>query len=230
MKKSAIGVLLVMVFAFVSFTGCLQRTVEVPDLTKSTLEEARSLLKGRGLLIDVEDKIEWEDIDEGLICKQDPLYPSDIKRGSAVKVWISTGSAKVEVPDMENASLNDVLRKLAELELYSNVDFVYSDDVAKDNVISMDPAPGTKIAKNSYVTVKVSMGAEPVKMAEVPKATGMSKSKAESKIKEAGLKPKFVYRVSTEYYEGTLYYQTPKAGSVVPVGSTVTVYVATVLD
>jgi len=230
MKKSAIGLVLVVAALALISTGCLQRTVEVPDLTKSTVESARITLKDRGLLIHVVDRIESDDVEVGLICEQDPLYPSDVKRGSTVRVWISKGSGKVEIPRMENAGLNDVLRKLAELGLYSNVEFVYSDEVAKDVVISLDPSPGAKVEKNSYVKVKVSMGPEPVKTAVVPKVTRMSKSSAEKKIKEVGLVPKFIYRVHTEYYEGTLYYQTPKAGSVVPIGSTVTVYIATVLD
>lgn len=232
MKKSTVGVLLVLVFAALIVTGCdgLGRTVEVPDLTKSTLENAKVSLEKRGLLIYVVDKIESDEVEEGLICKQDPLLLSDVKRGSTVKVWISTGSGKVEIPSMENASLNDVLRKLAELGLYSNVEFIYSETVPKDVVISLDPAPGTKVEKNSYVQVNVSMGPESVKTGIVPNVIRLSKSAAEKKIEEAGLKAKFIYRVHTEYYEGTLYAQSPKAGSVVPIGSTVIAYIATVLD
>jgi beta-lactam-binding protein with PASTA domain len=232
MKKSTVGVLLVLMFAALIVTGCdgLGRTVEVPDLTKSTLENAKVSLDRRGLLIYVVDKIESDEVEEGLICKQDPLLLSDVKRGSTVKVWISTGSGKVEIPSMENASLNDVLRKLAELGLYSNVEFIHSETVPKDVVISLDPAPGTKVEKNSYVQVNVSMGPESVKTGIVPNVIRLSKSAAEKKIEEAGLKAKFIYRVHTEYYEGTLYAQSPKAGSVVPIGSTVTAYIATVLD
>ncbi len=232
MKKITVGVLLVLMFAALIVTGCdgLGRTVEVPDLTKSTLENAKMSLEKRGLLIYVVEKIESDDVEEGLICKQDPLLLSDVRRGSTVKVWLSTGSSKVDIPAMEKASLNDVLRKLAELELYSNVEFVYSYEVAKDMVISLDPLPGTKVEKNSYVKVYVSMGAEPVSTAVVPKATRMSKSAAKAAVEKAGLEAKFIYRVSTEYYEGTIYYQTPKSGSVVPIGSTVTIYIATVLD
>jgi len=232
MKKSTVGVLLVLMFAALIVTGCdgLGRTVEVPDLTKSTLENAKMSLEKRGLLIYVVEEIESDDVEESLICKQDPLLLSDVRRGSTIKVWLSTGSSKVDIPAMEKASLNDVLRKLAELELYSNVEFVYSYEVAKDMVISLDPSPGTKVEKNSYVKVYVSMGAEPVSTAVVPKVTRMRKSAAKAAVEKAGLEAKFIYRVSTEYYEGTIYYQTPKSGSVVPIGSAVTIYIATVLD
>jgi serine/threonine-protein kinase len=232
MKKSTISVLLVVLMFALVITGCeaLRRTVEVPDLIKSNVENAKVILRERGLLIQVVDKIESEDVDEGYICKQDPLYPSDVKRGSAVKVWVSKGSTKVVLPEVANSPLNDVLRKLADLELYTDVEFVYSDEVVKDLVVTLDPAPGDKVEKNSTVTVKVSMGEEPPKTAIVPNVIRLSKSSAEKKIEEVGLKAKFVYRVHTEYYEGTLYAQSPKAGSVVPIGSTVTAYIATVLD
>ncbi|GEM_PF-2131689 len=232
MKKSTIGALLILMVAAMAFTGCdlLSRTVEVPDLTKSTIENAKVSLEKRGLLIYVVDKIESDEVGKDLIAKQDPLALSDVKRGSTVKIWVSIGSGKVEVPRMVNVNLNETLRKLAEIGLYSNVEFVYDNNVAKDMVISLDPAPGTKVAKDSYVNVKVSMGAEPVKTVVVPKVIRMSKRNAEKKLKAVGLSPKFVWRVSTEYYEGTLYYQTPKAGSVVPLGTEVTVYIASVLD
>jgi len=232
MKKSAIGLLVVVLLAAVLVSGCdrIKRTVELPDLTKSTIENAKISLEKRGLNLVVEDSLFSDNIQLGLIAKQYPLALSDVYRGTDVKIWVSKGSDKVEIPALENASLNDVLRKLAEIGLYSNVEFVYSETIEKDNVISLDPAPGTKVDLDSYIEVKVSMGPEAQKTAVVPKATGMSKSSAKSKIEAAGLVPKFVYRVHTEYYEGTLYYQTPKKGSVVPVGSSVTVYIATVLD
>ncbi|MBN2380818.1 PASTA domain-containing protein [candidate division WOR-3 bacterium] len=232
MKKSALGMLVVVLLAAIFVSGCdrIKRTVELPDLTKSTIENAKISLDKRGLNLVVEDSIFSDDIQLGLIAKQYPLALSDVYRGTDVKIWVSKGSDKVEIPALENADLNDVLRTLAGIGLYSKTVFVYSDVVDKDDVISLDPAPGTKVEKDSYVEVKVSMGPEAVKTVVVPKATGMSKSSAKKKIEDVGLVANFVYRVHTEYYEGTLYYQTPKAGSVVPTGSTVTVYIATVLD
>lgn len=230
MKKSTILLSLAVIIAAVAFTGCFNQTVDVPDLTRSTLDNAKISLEKKGLLIYVVEKVESDDIEEGLICNQDPLAQSQVKRGSTIKVWISKGSVSVPVPKLENMSLNETISKLAQLGLFANVEYEYSSEVDKDMVISVDPMPGTRVEKNTGVKVKVSLGEEPAKTAVVPKATFMSKSSAEAKIKEAGLEPKFVYKVSVDYYEGNLYYQTPKAGSVVPVGSTVTVYIATVMD
>lgn len=230
MKKSTIGMIALVAVTVFAFTGCINQVVEVPDLEKNTLDNAKSLLDQKGLLISVVGKVESPDVEKGRICKQDPLPRSDVKRGSTIKVWISKGATKVEIPELGGMGLNDALRKVAEAGLYPNVEYVYSEDVPKDMVASVEPAPGSMVEENSTVTAKISMGEEPPKTAVVPKVTGMSKSKASSKLEEIGLESKFVYRVHTEYYEGTLYYQTPKAGSVVPVGSTITVYIATVLD
>lgn len=230
MRKSAILLTLAVILAAVAFTGCFNQTVDVPDLTRSTIDNAKMSLEKKGLLIYVVEKVESDDVEEGLICNQDPLALSQVKRGSTIKVWVSKGIVTSAVPDLYNTSLNDAISKLAQLGLFANVEFEYSKDVPKDMVIATEPAAGTRVEKNTGVKVKVSMGEEPAKTAVVPKATFMSKSSAEAKIKGAGLEPKFVYKVSIDYYEGTLYYQTPKAGSVVPVGSAVTVYIASVLD
>ncbi len=229
MKKSAILLVFTVVIAAVVFSGC-SLVVEVPEVINSNLENAKIALEKRGLRPVVIDSLESDDIPKNLICKQEPLPMSVVRRGSEIKLWISKGSGKVEIPGLYNAALNDVLRDLALLGLNPNVEFVYSEDVAKDNVISLDPAPGTMVQKETEVKVVVSMGEEPPKTAVVPKRAFMRKSAAEAKLKELGLEAKFIYRVHTEYYEGTLYYQTPKVGSVVPIGSTVTVYIATVLD
>lgn len=232
MKKSAIGALLAIVFVGLIVTGCdaLRRTVEIPDLTKSTVENAKVSTEKRGLLIYVVDEIESDEVEKGLIAKQEPLPLSEVRRGSTVKVWISKGSGKVEIPGLENIALAEAQAKLSRLGLDVNVEEVYSEEIPKGFVVSSDPSGGMMVEKGTTVNLKISMGPEPPKTAVVPNVIRMGKSNAEAKIKEAGLEAKFVYRVSTEYYEGTLYYQTPKAGSVVPVGSTVTAYIATVLD
>lgn len=88
MKKSAIGALLAIVFVGLTVTGCdaLRRTVEIPDLTKSTLENAKVSLEKRGLLIYAVDEIESDEVEKGLIAKQEPLPLSEVKRGSSVKI------------------------------------------------------------------------------------------------------------------------------------------------
>jgi len=220
------------VFVGLTVTGCdaLRRTVEIPDLTNSTLDNAKISLEKRGLLVLVGENIESEEIDKGLIAKQEPLPLSEVKRGSSVKVWISKGLVRVEVPALENVAASAARAKLSKLGLEVDEEEVYSEEIPKDFVVSSDPSPGMMVQKGTTVNLKVSMGPEPPKTAVVPKVIRMGKSSAQKKIEEAGLDAKFVYRVSTEYYEGTLYYQTPKAGSVVPMGSTVTAYIATVLD
>jgi beta-lactam-binding protein with PASTA domain len=232
MKKSAIGALLAIMFVGLTVTGCdaLRRTVEIPDLINSTLENAKVSTEKRGLLVYAVDEIESDEVKKGLIAKQEPLPLSEVRRGSTVKVWISAGSVKVEVPALENVAANEARAELGKLGLDVNEKEVYSEEIAKEFVVSSDPSPGMMVQKGTTVNLKVSMGPEPPKTAVVPNVIRMGRSSAKRKIEDTGLEAKFVYRVSTEYYEGTLYYQKPKAGSVVPIGSTVTAYIATVLD
>ncbi len=224
MKKAATLVIIT------SLLVLCQPTVEVPDLKNSTVENAKVALRNRGLLVEVTGEIESADVAEGLIAEQSPMAGSVVKRGTTIKVWLSKGVPERTVPYLVGLSLADATHKLDLLNLkIGKIESEYSDEVPKDHIIATQPPSGTKIPKGSAVNLVVSLGPKPVETVVVPKVVGYKHRKAERILKSKGLGVKKIFRVSTEYYEGTVYGQKPSAGEVVPKGTVVTLYVATVL-
>ncbi len=224
--KKVIPLLLITVLGFI----VCQPTVEVPDLKNSTVENAKIALKSKGLLIEVVGVVESAEVAEGLIAEQSPMAGSVVKKGATVKVWLSKGVPERIVPYLVGLSLSDATHKLDALNLkVGKIENQYSDEIPENHIIATEPPSGTKVPKGTAVNLVVSLGPKPVETVVVPKVTGYKHWKAEDILKSKGLKVKKIYRVSTEYYEGTVYAQKPKAGEIVPKGTVVTLYVATVL-
>jgi beta-lactam-binding protein with PASTA domain len=101
------------------------------------------------------------------------------------------------------------------------------DTLAEDLAIGTEPVAGTTVEKGSKVKLFVSLGPDFV---EVPKVTGRKLSTASKIIREKGFAVgDITYKVTGEYYQGTVMQQTPKAGDMAPGGSSIDLVVAGVL-
>jgi len=89
--------------------------------------------------------------------------------------------------------------------------------------VSQSPGSGTTVEAGSTVDVKVSAG---TKMSTVPFVLGDSRAEAEQKLADAGLDAEFQERASDEAKD-TVIETDPVAGTSVPSGSSVTVFVST---
>lgn len=99
----------------------------------------------------------------------------------------------------------------------------FSQDVPKGFVISSDPGAGTERHAGSAIALTVSKGS-PVEVADV---TGASVADATSELEQAGLKVKIAtQQVNSEFDQGQIAQQSPKAGSQVAGGDTVTLTVS----
>ncbi|MHA6759302.1 Stk1 family PASTA domain-containing Ser/Thr kinase [Streptacidiphilus sp. PAMC 29251] len=90
----------------------------------------------------------------------------------------------MQLPSVLGQSRDTAVKTLQDDGLTVRVQQDFSSTVAKDLVISSDPAVGTRIRKDSTVTLDVSKG--PNRPA-VPSLAGLSQSDAEQAVKDAGL-------------------------------------------
>jgi len=103
-----------------------------------------------------------------------------------------------------------------------NVQRVPSTEVEKGYVIEQDPSPGTKMAKGSKVTIKVSTGKPEV---SVPPLVGKSRDDAVKELTVLGLNPNVV-EVNSNQPAGVVTAQDPASGTIVLSGATVRVNVS----
>ncbi|MGW0420185.1 Stk1 family PASTA domain-containing Ser/Thr kinase [Streptomyces sp. NPDC003015] len=143
--------------------------------------------------------------------------------------WIFSGGGagndQVAVPNLVNQSQTDATKQLSNVDLkLGQVTQKPCENTAKGNICEQNPTSGTKVDKNSTVSIVVSTGAPKV---AVPSVLGQDVDKATETLQDD--KYQFVVKtkkeVSTEK-EGTVLNQDPELGEEVEKGSTITLTIA----
>jgi eukaryotic-like serine/threonine-protein kinase len=159
--------------------------------------------------------------DAGLVFRQDPVAGERKPKGSDVRIWVSTGLPKAEVPSLVGESSTDAVAALTRLRLKPKLLQVPSSKPAGE-VTAQDPPPGTKLTVGEIVHFNVSKGPQPV---AVPNVVGEPIQQASSELQAAG------FQVSPRYVENsepanTVIDQTPSGGDSAGKGTTVNITVS----
>ncbi|WP_020119468.1 Stk1 family PASTA domain-containing Ser/Thr kinase [Streptomyces canus] len=143
--------------------------------------------------------------------------------------WIFSGGGagndQVTVPNLVNQSQPDATRQLGNVDLkLGEVTQKPCENTAKGNVCEQNPTGGTKVDKNSAVSIVVSTGAPKV---AVPSVLGQSFDEAKALLEgdKYQFKVEKKEKVSPEE-AGTVLGQNPNLGEEVQKGSTITLTVA----
>ena len=155
------------------------------------------------------------------VYDQDPAQGNKTPKGNSVTIFVSTGAAKVRVPDVRGDNSTDAAAAIASVGLKPDVHEVPS---LKDpgTVVAQSPKPKTKVVKGSKVRINVSSGPAPV---VVPPVVGIPYAQASSELQGKGFTVKRVDQDSNEP-PGTVLHQDPSANTSAPKGSTVTLTVS----
>ena len=131
--------------------------VEVPDLQGMSQDQARSALKAAGLELGNVTSVD-SDKEKDRIVSQDPETGTKVKKGTTIAVSVSNGkSAQVKIPSIVGIGREDAEAQLKALGLNVTVEEVSGSQPA-GQVLSVEPAEGSMVDKNSTVKIKVSKG------------------------------------------------------------------------
>ncbi|MDN6137985.1 Stk1 family PASTA domain-containing Ser/Thr kinase [Corynebacterium sp.] len=132
----------------------------------------------------------------------------------------------VTVPNVEDRPRSEVIAELEDLDLLVTVNEEANPDIARDNAIRINPAPGSQLQRNSTVILTVSSGRE---ITELPSVVGLSLEDASRALSDAGLSmsDSVEEEESSADNTGRVTQQNPPAGSQLSRGSRVTVTVGT---
>jgi serine/threonine-protein kinase len=125
--------------------------VTVPNVVSYTPDAAKKALNDANLQYQ-EVPQSSSDADKGKALAQDPAAQAQVVPGSTVKVTIGTGLETVQVPDgIVGQSLDQATAALtaAKLQVVSQEADGTED---KNQVIGMDPAPGTRVQEGTPIT------------------------------------------------------------------------------
>lgn len=157
------------------------RTVEMPDVTNSSAEDARSALEDAGFSeVEEEDKTSREQ-PVGTVLGTDPAPGDDANREESVTLTVSSG---VEVASVTGMNEDEARSKLEGQGLSVEVTEQSSEDVTEGEVMEQNPASGDNISAGDTVTLTVSSGEEEF---TVPDVTGWKVKDAREELENRGL-------------------------------------------
>jgi serine/threonine-protein kinase len=155
------------------------------------------------------------------VFDQDPGSGNKTAKGNVVTIFVSTGQAKVRVPDVRGDNSTDAAAAIASVGLKPDVHEVPS---LKDpgTVVAQSPRPGVKVVKGAKVRINVSSGPAQV---TVPPVVGIPFAQASSELQAQGFNVKRDDQDSNEPAD-TVLHQDPAANTSAAKGSTVTLTVS----
>ena len=192
----------------------------VPALAGMTQTEAERALTDAGLRLGQVSQDTSPDVPKGQVMAQDPDAGEQVDENTRIDITVSQGKPKQEVPDLIGSNKDSAADQLKSLGLKVRLEQKESDE-PKDDVVEMDPSPGSKVADGSTVTLFFSDGPE-----SVPDVVGKTEDQARKLIQDAGFEVSVVHDSTTEAKKGTVLDQSPKAGSKEDQGRTVTIVVS----
>src|SRR5919201_3149123 len=159
---------------------------------------------------------------KGVVFAQRPGAGRRVKKGSTVEISISSGPARVSVPDVTGLREAAAKQRLAGAGFTSTRTKRVASSKAKGTVVDQRPLGGVTAAKGTTVEISVSNGRKPV---IVPSLVGLTQSAAVAQLTKLGLKSKLQNVPSTKPI-GDVVAQKPPAGKEVDKGSTIVLNVS----
>src|SRR5215813_7030909 len=181
-KLEALGqtALLIFILASAAFLSAITamriaihgREVTMPNLVGKNVGEANSMLRSRGLVLRVADRV-YSDSPINIVVRQTPPAGLLMKMSQQAHVVLSLGQRQLEIPLLEGDSLRVSRIELLRTGLQvGEVSSVTMPNVPADSVVMQSPRPGAGAA-TPRVDVLVSQGArEPAYV--MPHLVGMN--------------------------------------------------------
>ena len=191
--------------------GTSAARVTVPNVVRLKQQEAVARLEQRGLV--AREVTRAGSAAVGTVVAQDPGPGAEVTRSSVVTLTVSAVRTE-PVPEVVGSTEAAAVKALEAKGFRVQTRNVVSRQKA-GTVLAQRPAPGSRLARGSTVTVNISRG-----LVTVPDTIGQSRETAVAAVRGAGLEPR-AFVVPSSQPEGTVLAQRPRAGVKVPGGATV---------
>jgi beta-lactam-binding protein with PASTA domain len=195
------------------------REVNMPNLVGKNVAEANGLLRSRGLVLRVADRI-YSELPINAVVRQSPPPGMLMKVSQQAHVVLSLGQRQLQIPLLEGNSLRASRIELLRAGLQvGEVSGITTPEEPADTVMLQTPRPGGGSA-TPRVDVLVSAG--PRESAYVmPHLVGLNEVDAQHRLDVAGLRRKVNYVSAPQWPHGAVIDQAPLAGQRIPSGTTI---------
>ena len=196
-----------------------KETYELPKLRGLTVDQAQDAILETNMAYGKTIEQFSENVAVGIVITSDPKSGTVLRPGTIVDLVVSKGPRPIQVGDWVGKDADRAEQVLKERGLKVERTSEYNDSVGAGLVIAQDPTGGT-LFKGETVTIRVSLGPE---LVEVPNVVAAGVESATATLQGLG------FVVVTEQAPGFLglgfvFSMDPDAGSSVPKGSTITLY------
>ena len=212
------------------------QTIEVPDLTSMSIDEARHEAARLKLRTEVIDSIFVRKMEKGAVYSQNPKAGSRVKKGRRILLTINAKNAKkVSMPNLVGYSMRQAKAELNSRGLALGK-LIYVNDIATNNVLrqiyrNREIRPGRQIETGSEINLEVGLNPED-NLTYVPAVKGLKYFRAVAAVHDYSLNiGRVVFDKSVRNYTDSLNAavtrQTPEAtGNPILMGSDVTIYLS----
>ena len=198
--------------------------VTVPSLIGGTLKQADRVLKPLGLTSEVTKQEYSEEIAKGIIIQTDPEGGGKIDEGGVVKLTLSKGPERYQIPKLSKLTLEAATKLLTSIPIDTPViEEVFNDKIPKGYVIETDPKAGVEVKRGAGIRIIVSKGIEQIPMTNFVGKTG---EEALNTLVDVGFKviPKYSYSETVPM--GAVISQDPNAAKDYPKGTKVNLVIS----
>ncbi len=194
-------------------------TVAIPDVTGLTRQQAKVVLEDAGLIVQVEERFD-PGVPKDEVIGTEPAAELEVTSGSAVKLLISKGQNRSEVPDLVGLPTEQAVAQIEAAGFSASVT-EREDTAPPGEVVAQTPTAGQMSKPGTQVTIFVSSGT-----LQVPDVVGLPKQAATRALKKAGFKPAVRTDTSAPPEQaGLVTNQFPLGGSTARRGTTVQISV-----
>ncbi len=209
-----------------SFREDFKQVVDVPSFEGMLIEDAMEQAYILGFELEVIKEEHSEEFEVNTVIAQDYEKGDTIYEGEKVKVSVSLGSDRVEVPFVEGMQLNEALEEFENLPFKISETYVFDDLKPINDILRQVPSGGTKIQSGETVTLYISRGKEE-RMVVVPNIVGQKQGDAIASITSRGLSVGEVLESNSDTIKkGNIMSQTISPGREVPQGTSINIVVS----
>ena len=199
-------------------------SVKFPSVVGATTEQATATLTGLGLKTEVIEERFDEDVAKDRVISTDPFAGDSIALGGTVKLVISKGAERYTIPQLLSLTPEAAVNLLAKSPLkVGEITEVFNAKIPKGFVISANPAPGTRVKRDTLVDLVVSKGVETFALTSY---LGKNGEEALNELTMAGFNVTATYSYDEKAMPGEVISQNPAAGSALAKGAAVEIFIS----
>lgn len=202
----------------------LIRQVIIPDVEGMTVQKAEQRLHQQNLRIGKITLVNSQAVDKNRIVSTNPDVSHKTRVSTPINLTVSTGVKQLQMADYVGDDYSSVAANLRRKGFQVHQEPVYSDDIDKGQIIRQNHKKGTivKPAANTII-FRVSAGKEPIK---IPNFKNQDISAVQQFANKNNLQLTTQEKKSKTIATNHVINQTPRAGSTLNHGDTLTVSIA----